>query len=249
MSGGGGASLELQAVCKSYGAVRVADAITLQVPAGEALGVLGPNGAGKSTLFNLIGGAAAPDSGSIRLDGQRLDRLSPEARCRRGVARSFQIPRPFGGTTVFENLLVGAAFGAGLHDGARDAWCVEVLQLTGLLDRANVLAGSLGLLERKRLELARALAAKPRLLLLDEIAGGLTDAECRELVGCIRAVRATGVTVVWVEHVLHALLGVVDRLVVLDFGRIIADGAPRAVMADPVVRDVYLGLDSHDLAA
>ena len=235
-----GASLELQAVCKSYGAVRVADGITLQIQPGEAVGVLGPNGAGKSTLFNLIGGAVAPDSGSIRLDGQRLDRLSPEARCRRGVARSFQIPRPFGGTTVFENLLVGAAFGAGLHDGARDAWCVEVLQLTGLLDRANVLAGSLGLLERKRLELARALGARPRLLLLDEIAGG---------VACISAVRATGVTVVWVEHVLHALLGVVDRLVVLDFGRIIADGAPGAVMADPVVGDVYLGLESHDLAA
>ena len=244
-----GARLELQAVCKSYGAVQVADNISLRVDPGDAVGVLGPNGAGKSTLFNLIGGAVAPDSGSIRLDGVRLDGQSPEARCRHGIARSFQIPRPFGGTTVFENLLVGAAFGAGLRHGERDAWCVEVLQLTGLLDRANMLAGSLGLLERKRLELARALAAKPRLLLLDEIAGGLTDAECRDLVACIRAVRATGVTVIWVEHVLHALLGVVDRLVVLDFGRIIADGTPQAVMADPVVRDVYLGLETDDLAA
>jgi branched-chain amino acid transport system ATP-binding protein len=225
----------------------VADAISLTVSPGEALGVLGPNGAGKTTLFNLITGVAKVDAGEIRFADEDITRLQPHLRARRGIARSYQIPKPFVQMSVFENLLVGASFAAqGLGHRERNAHCAEVLERTGLAPKANVLAGSLNLLERKRLELARALAAKPRLLLLDEIAGGLTEGECSELVAAIQAVRASGVTIVWIEHVLHALMGVVDRVLVLNFGKVIASGAPQAVMADRAVREIYLGIEAAD---
>ena len=242
--------LELTDVSQRYGSLVVADAVTLSVAAGEALGVLGPNGAGKTTLFNLVTGVTRVDGGRIAFEGADITALKPHERARLGVARSYQIPKPFVQMTVFENLLVGASFAAqDLSPRERTAHCAEVLDRTGLAPKANALAGSLNLLERKRLELARALAAKPRLLLLDEIAGGLTEAECHELVDAIKAVRASGVTIVWIEHVLHALMGVVDRVLVLNFGKVIAEGQPKAVMADPSVREIYLGIEAADDAA
>jgi branched-chain amino acid transport system ATP-binding protein len=233
--------IELREVSKSYGALRVADAINLGVPQGEALGVIGPNGAGKSTLFGLMSGALRPDAGRIFLADRDVTRDSAETRCIAGVARSHQIPQPFEKMTVFENLLVAAAFGQQKSEREATNICGEVLELTGLLPEANLVAGSLSLLDRKRLEMARALATGPRVLLLDEIAGGLTEGECHELVESIRTVHASGVTIVWIEHIVHALLAVVSRLMVLNFGKKIAEGDPRAVMDSAEVREIYLG--------
>ena len=235
--------LELHSVSKTFGAIVVADAIDLTLASGEALGVIGPNGAGKSTLFNLITGLLRPKSGRIVLDGIDITDLSPEARCRAGIGRSFQIPQPFDHLSLFENLSVAALFGGGLSEADAVQHCGRMLALTGLEAKANRLAGSLPLLDRKRLELARALATKPRTLLLDEIAGGLTDAECHELVETIRTIHAEGVGIIWIEHVVHALLAVASRLLVINFGAKLAEGDPRAVMASPEVKRVYMGIE------
>jgi branched-chain amino acid transport system ATP-binding protein len=234
--------LELHEVSKSFGALKAADSIALWVREGEALGVIGPNGAGKSTLFGLISGALTPSGGRVVLDGRDVTRTSAHERCVAGVGRSHQIPAPFEKLTVFENLLVAACFGRGKREAEVVEPCGEILETTGLLSKANRLAGSLSLLDRKRLEMARALATDPRLLLLDEIAGGLTEGECRELVAAIRKIHAGGTTIVWIEHIVHALLAVVSRLVVLNFGRMIAQGDPREVMESAEVREIYLGL-------
>ena len=236
--------LALRSVGKSYGALRVTDAISLEVAAGETLGILGPNGAGKTTLFNLISGDVRCDQGSVHYDGRDVTALAPHLRCRGGIGRSYQVPQPFGHMTVFENLVTAACFGAG--EGERDAWRTarDVLAETGLLPHANKPAGALTLLDRKRLELARALATRPKLLLLDEIAGGLTEHEAHALVGELQRIKATGVTIVWIEHVVHALLAVADRLFVINFGQKLAEGLPRAVMADAEVRRVYMGMEA-----
>ena len=234
--------LRLDNLSKSFGSLRVTDDLSLRLGSDEALGIIGPNGAGKSTLFNLVTGSLKTDAGRVHFDGADITALAPHERCRRGIGRSYQIPHPFAKMTVFENLLVAAAFAGGKPEAACYPHCVEVLSRTGLLAKANRPAGGLTLLERKRLELARALATRPRLLLLDEIAGGLTEHECHDLVATIRAIHAAGTAIIWIEHVVQALLAVVGRLVVLDFGRLLAEGEPRRVMADPAVQDVYLGI-------
>lgn len=234
--------LELKGVSKAFGAIVVAERIDLALSSGEALGVIGPNGAGKSTLFNLITGMLRPDSGRIILDGNDITDLAPEDRCRAGIGRSFQIPLPFDHLSVFENLSVAALFGGGMGQAEAVQHCGRTLELTGLEAKANRPAGSLPLLDRKRLELARALATRPRTLLLDEIAGGLTEAECHELVETIRTIHAGGVGIIWIEHVVHALLAVVQRLVVLDFGRVVAQGVPAEVMRSSEVQTIYMGV-------
>jgi len=236
--------LALDGVSKAYGAVVVAEDQGWRLAGGEALGVIGPNGAGKTSMFNLVTGTVRPDRGRIRLAGTDITDWPAARRCRAGIARSFQVPQPFGGMTVYENALVAAVHGAGLGPGAAERVCLDVLERTGLARRANQRAGGLPLLDRKRLELARALCARPRVLLLDEIAGGLTERECALLVGTIRDIRATGVAIVWIEHVVHALLAVVDRLIVIDFGRLIAEGEPAATMARREVREIYLGIEA-----
>jgi branched-chain amino acid transport system ATP-binding protein len=234
--------LQLESVSKAFGSVKVADTLDLEVAQGAALGIIGPNGAGKSSLFNLIAGALKPDSGTIRLNGQDVTQTPARARARAGIARSYQIPQPFGSLSVFENLLV-AATSCGRHRKLDIAdLCGRVLDQTRLLALADRRAGTLTLLERKRLELARALVMAPQLLLLDEIGGGLTEAETQELISTIGAIKASGVTIIWIEHIVHALVAVVDRLVVLNFGRKIAEGDPRAVMASSEVREIYLGI-------
>ena len=236
--------IQLEGVTKRFGALVVADGLDVSLAEGEALGVLGPNGAGKSTMFNMITGDLRPDAGRIRFDGRDITGLKPHVRCRMGIGRSYQIPHPFAKMTVFENLLVGAAFGTGAAEHELHDHCGHVLERTGLLPKANVPAGRLTLLERKRLELARALATRPRALLLDEIAGGLTEGECHELVDAITAVRAEGVSIIWIEHVVHALLSVVDRLIVINFGAKIAEGDPHEVMNSAEVRQIYMGLEA-----
>ena len=237
------ALLELDQVTKSFGKVVVADGLSLTIAHGETVGMVGPNGAGKTSLFGLISGDLAPSSGEIRLDGVSVSRLDAAARCRLGIGRTYQVPRPFGGMTVFENVLVAAAQGGRLRGHASHRRVLGVLDRTGLLPEANTPAGRLGLLQRKRLELARALASGPRLLLLDEVAGGLTDAEVAELVGIVAGVRAEGVGVLWIEHVVRALTSAVDRLICLASGRFIGDGRPREVLASPEVREVFLGTE------
>jgi branched-chain amino acid transport system ATP-binding protein len=234
--------LELTHLSKSFGSLRAIDALDLEVPAGQALGIIGPNGAGKSTLFNLITGMLKPDDGTILFEGRDITRVPPHRRCRSGIGRSFQIPHPFENLTVFENMLVAATHGQDRRERDVAVVCAQLLERTGLLRIANCRAGALNLLERKRLELARALATGPRLLLLDEIAGGLTEAECAELVTLIREIRVHGVTIIWIEHVVHALLAVADRLAVLNFGRKVTVGEPRAVMASSEVREIYMGI-------
>ena len=235
--------LELQNVSKSFGALRVTDDVSFAVAEGEALGIIGPNGAGKSTLFNLIAGNVPPDAGAVRFAGSDVTSEPPMRRCLRGIGRTFQIPQPFEKLTAFENLLVAAAFGSQKREAEVAERCAEILVEAGLAGRANQPAGALGLLQRKRLELARALATDPKLLLLDEIAGGLTDAECHSLVETIRGVCKRGVSIIWIEHVLHALNAVVDRLLVLNFGRVVGVGKPDEIMASREVREIYLGIE------
>lgn len=238
--------LSLEKIDKRFGAIVIADRFDLSLGAGEALGIIGPNGAGKTTLFGIVSGAVPPDAGRVLLAGEDITSLPPEARCRRGIARSFQIPQPFTGMTVFENLVVAAAFGRGRRE--RDVYqdCAVVLERCGLADTANRLAGSLTLLDRKRLELARALAVSPRVLLLDEVAGGLTEHECASLVELIKSIRAGGVSVIWIEHIVHALAAVADRIAVLHGGAIIAEGPPKAVVADARVREIYMGIPADE---
>jgi branched-chain amino acid transport system ATP-binding protein len=233
--------LELAGVSKSYGQLKVIDDLSVHLEAGEALGVVGPNGAGKTTMLHLATGQLRPDAGRIAFDGRDVTGLPARARCRLGLARTYQIPRPFSGMTVYENVLVGATFGRREPTPSLRGTCLEALARAGLEGRANRLAGSLSLLDRKRLELARALATGPRVLLLDEIAGGLTEPEIGALVETVDGLRTAGMSIVWIEHIVHALLSVVDRMVAIDFGRKLIEGEPRAVIASAEVRDVYLG--------
>jgi branched-chain amino acid transport system ATP-binding protein len=235
--------LELEGVSKAFGELVVIADLDLVVGEGEAVGVVGPNGAGKTTMLNLTAGSMAPDSGRVLFRGEDVTRYKPHRHCRAGIARTFQVPRPFRGMTVYENVLVAATYGAGTSGAQRDALAAQTLERTRLTARANALAGSLTLLQRKQLELARAWATRPDVLLLDEIGGGLTEAELDDLVATIGDLRATGVAIVWIEHIVHALLSVVDRLVAIAGGRKLLDGDPREVMASAELRDVYLGED------
>jgi branched-chain amino acid transport system ATP-binding protein len=237
--------LELHDVSKSFGSLRVIDDLSLAVEPGEALGVVGPNGAGKTTMMNLIVGSLPADRGRIVFEGQDVTARPPHARCRAGMGRTHQIPMPFEHLTVFENVLVGARFGRPGADGDHHEIAYEQLERTGLAPKANVLAGSLTLLERKRLELARALATAPRVLLLDEVAGGLTEAEVALLIDSLRDIRAEGIALVWIEHIVSALLSVVDRLLAMDFGRKLIEGEPQAVMASREVQAIYLGVEEE----
>ncbi len=234
--------LALEKISKRFGAVVVADGIDLALNEGEALGIIGPNGAGKTTLFGMATGTVTPDSGRVLFSGDDITKLAPERRCRLGLARSFQIPQPFSGMTVFENVVVAAAFGANEREKAVYGRCADLLDRCGLIDKANKRAGGLTLLDRKRLELARALATEPRVLLLDEVAGGLTEHECGTLVQLIKDVRAGGISIIWIEHIVHALLATVDRLAVLHSGKIIAQGDPRTVINSPQVAEIYMGI-------
>ena len=226
---------------KQFGALAALDGVDFAVSAGEAVGIVGPNGAGKTTLLNVLAGTLAPSSGRVTFREHDVTSAGASRRSRLGIARAHQVPRPFGGMTVFENCFVGATMGGGLRRRLAYDRCLEVLELCGLAELGNRRAETLGLLGRKRLELARALATNPVVLLLDEIGAGLTDAEAAELVAMIKELRGAGIAIVWIEHIVHVLVQVVERLVCMDTGRVIADGEPAAVMRDARVVDAYLG--------
>jgi branched-chain amino acid transport system ATP-binding protein len=233
--------LVAQGLHKRFGALVVLDGVNLSIGEGEALGIVGPNGAGKTTLLSVLAGAQAPDAGSIRFKNDDVTTLGAPARCRRGLARTHQIPRPFSGMTVFENVYVAASQAGGASGTDAYEIATDALSQCGMLKLANRPAETLGLLARKRLELARALATRPSLLLLDEIGGGLTNAESEELVDTIRELRRRGISIVWIEHIVQVLIQVAERLICMDAGKIIADGKPDAVLSDAGVVAAYLG--------
>jgi branched-chain amino acid transport system ATP-binding protein len=240
--------LRIAGVSKRFGANRVIRGLSLDIGHGSLLGVIGPNGAGKTTLFGLVSGFVRVCEGRIFFEGREITDLPAYERCRLGIARTFQVPRPFAGLSAFENVLAAARFGSGTKGANAAERAIESLERAGLLERSNLPAAALTLLERKQLELARALATGPRLLLLDEVAGGLGDAEVHRMVDLVRELNRAGIAIVWIEHLVHALAAVVERLVVLSFGERIADGAPRAVLTDPLVRSVYLGIEIDEPA-
>ena len=234
--------LEVERVSKAFGGVRAVHDVSFTLEEGELLGIMGPNGSGKTTLFNLITGALRPDAGRIRLRGEEVGGLAPHRVCARGIARTFQLVRPFARLTALENVLVGRLYGRAR--GTRPAALAEaerLLALVGLVDKARLPASRLTLIDKKRLELARALATSPHLLLLDEFMAGLNPAETATAMALIRALQAGGVTVLMVEHIVWALMDLSRRIIVLSAGEKIAEGPPDAVAADPAVVDVYLG--------
>ncbi len=233
--------LVVSELCKSFGALRVADRISFVVRQGEILGIIGPNGAGKTTLFGLLAGNISADSGNIEFDGADVTRSPAHDRARGGLARTYQIPRPFTHMTVFDNLLVAARFGGNMDEAEAATWVERVIAALGLRAERNTLAGRLPLLMRKRHELARALAMRPKLILVDEVAAGLTDAEVVQFITLIRGIRNSGITVVWIEHVMKTMLTATDRLIVLDAGRLLVSGPPQEVINTSEVRRVYLG--------
>src|ERR1700738_5333183 len=233
--------LERDPLTKRSGRVVVAEDLSFAVGPGDTVGIVGPNGAGKTSLFGLISGDLSPGAGEIRFAGRTVTKLDAAARCRLGIGRTYQVPRPFTDMTVFENVLVAAQQGAGLRRRASYASAIGALERAGMTSEANLPAARRGRLQRKRLELARALASQPKLLLLDEVAGGLTDPEVAQLVEIVRGVNAEGITVIWIEHVVRALTPVVARLICLAGGKFVGDGDPAQGLADPAVREVFLG--------
>ena len=233
--------LETEGLCKSFGGIKVIDDLNVKLNEGEALGIVGPNGAGKTTLFNLITGVYRPDEGRVTFMDKDITHLKREAICRAGIGRTYQIPKPFGDMSVFENVLVCAAYARGMSERASYERCVETLHITHLDDKANTRAGALPLLDRKRLELARALAGDPKVLLLDEIAGGLTENEVEMVITTVKNLLAHGISIIWIEHIVRALLAVVDRIVAISFGRNLIEGDPNEVMCSEEVQACYMG--------
>lgn len=233
--------LSVRGLSKSFGAIHVATDVAFDVAEGEILGIIGPNGAGKTTLFGMLSGHVEPSSGTVHFRGEDITPLPPHDRARRGIARTYQIPRPFGQMSVFDNLRVAATFAGGLQGAEATEWIERTLAATGLTRYASTLAGRLPLLVRKRHELARALAMRPRLLLIDEVAAGLTEQEVGEFIELVRRIRNMGTTIVWIEHVIRTMLTATDRLMALAGGQVLAVGIPHEVIQLPEVKRVYLG--------
>jgi branched-chain amino acid transport system ATP-binding protein len=242
--------LSVRGLTKRFGGLTALYDVSFDVSAGEIFGVIGPNGAGKTTLFSCLVGAQPPTSGEIRFRGGRVNGLPAHAVVRRGLARTHQIVRPFRDMTVEENVSIGAHFGAGRRRGAEARRRVaDVLERTGLAARAGVLAATLPIGDLKRLEIARALAAEPACLCLDEVMGGLNPSEIVAAMSLVRSIRDAGVTVLMIEHHVHAVAGVTDRILVLNFGEKIAEGPPREVLSDPAVVAAYVGADDEEAAS
>lgn len=239
--------LKIDHVVKRYGRKPAVSGVSFTVTPGECLGIIGPNGAGKTTLLNLLDATAFPDAGEIRLDDRDISALPQFRRSRLGIGRAYQIPRSFVGMSVYENVLTGVLHGPHLRGEAARANTLEILHAVGLEDKRERLAGGLPLLDRKRLELAKAMSVGHRLLLLDEIAGGLTDHEVQALIDIVKRLKRDRM-VIWIEHIAHALMAAADRIMVLHFGEKLADGSPSEVMGSALVQEIYLGIDADAVA-
>jgi branched-chain amino acid transport system ATP-binding protein len=239
--------LKFDHVDAGYGSVKILHDLSFSVEEGQVLGVIGPNGCGKSTMFNALIGLIIPTAGTISFDGHDITKLSPHKRAGMGIGRTYQVPRPFEKLSVFENVLVAAVHGAGHSEknGARIAH--HALDVTGLLEKESVIAGELTLLDRKRLEIARALGTEPKLVLLDEVAAGLIDAEIQDVMKLVADLRAMKLTVIWVEHVIETMVGSTDVLMCMSDGHEIIIGEPVPVMNSKEVEEVYLGTEEEDL--
>ena len=238
-----GAILEISDLYVGYGKFKVLHSLSFEVEEGQVLGVIGPNGAGKTTLMNAISGLILPYQGSIVFNGANITKLSCDKRCRLGLGRTYQIPRPFDRLTVFENVLVAASYGTGKSERAATPHSMEVLSTTGLFEKCGVMAGQLTLLDRKRLEVARALATQPTLLLLDEVAAGLTDAEVHEVMKLVDSLKNMGITIIWIEHVIRTMVESTDKILCLATGTKLIYGDPKEVMDSKEVEEVYLGVE------
>lgn len=234
--------LQVMGVSKTFGGLQALDAVTFDLPEGEILGLIGPNGAGKTTLFNVINGVFPPSSGKVIFKGEDITGLKPYQLARRGLARTHQIVKPLSDLSVMENVMVGACFGREDHKLVEAKQiAAEVLSFVGLEDRADQLAGSLNVAQKKRLELARALASHPFLLLLDEVLAGLNPSEITTMIESVHKIRAQGVTILMIEHVMHAIMNISDRILVLDYGQLIAEGKPDEIAQNQKVIEAYLG--------
>ena len=238
-----GTILNVENLHVAYGKFKVLHELSFDVDEGQVLGVIGPNGAGKTTLMNALSGLVIPYEGNIVFDGGDITKKTSYVRCRLGLGRTYQVPRPFEGLTVFENVLVGAAYGTGGRERAKIAQTAGVLKSTSLYEKADVVAGRLTLLDRKRLEIARALATEPKLLLLDEVAAGLTDAEVHEVMDLVEYLKGTGITIIWIEHVIKTMAESTDKLLCLATGTRLIYGDPDYVMGSKEVEEVYLGVE------
>jgi branched-chain amino acid transport system ATP-binding protein len=235
--------LKVENLHVGYGKFKVLHTLSFEVEEGQVLGVIGPNGAGKTTLMNALCGLVIPYDGKVTFYEHDITKLSSDKRCRLGIGRTYQVPRPFEGMTVFENVLVGAAYGTGKSERAVAPFALEVLETTGLYGKRDVIAGHLTLLDRKRLEIARALATRPTLLLLDEVAAGLTDAEVNQVMDLVDDLKKTGITIIWIEHVIKTMVESTDKILCLATGTRLIYGDPLDVMNSKEVEEVYLGVE------
>lgn len=238
-----GEIITVENITVAFGKLKVIDTLSMEVQQGEVLGVIGPNGAGKTTLMNTLSGLIRPQGGRIIYQGIEITGVSPAQRCQKGIGRTYQVPRPFENLTVYENVLVGGVHGAGLSERKAREKCREVLSFTGIMEKKGILAGKLTLMDRKRLEVARALATDPKVLLLDEVAAGLTEVEVKEVMQIVENVKNMGVTIIWIEHIIKTMLEATDRLLCLAAGKNLMCGVPKEVMASKLVEVVYLGVE------
>lgn len=233
--------LNVTNLTKSFGEVTAVNDLSFSMTEGEILGMMGPNGAGKTSVFNLLSGVFLPDKGKVEFRGQDITKFSASKRCKHGIGRTYQIPQPFSKLTVYENLLVSAVHGGRISETRARDRIKEILAIVGLFEQRNQLSGGLPLLDRKALELGRAMATEPKLILLDEVAGGLTEAETEKVLGIVREINNRGVSIIWIEHILMTMAKGVDRLLVITQGSYLTSGAPEEVMNSDLVMESYLG--------
>lgn len=229
----------------SFGSHEVLKSVNFTLYENECLGIIGPNGAGKTVLLNILSGILTPTKGTVTFQGQDISKQKITERCRGGFGRTFQVPRPFEKMTVLENIMLGGVFGAGLSENEAKKEAVEIAEFIGLQDRLSWFAGKLGLLERKRLEIGRALSTKPKILLLDEVGGGLTESEVGSIIDLVKKVKANGLSIIWIEHIIRTMLEGTDRTLLVANGVDVICGKPQEVMTSREVREVYMGVEEE----
>ena len=233
-------------ITAGYGKISILNGLSFEVKKGEVFGIIGPNGSGKTTMFNALLGLIKPTSGKIVFDGEDITKLSANKRCIKGLGRTFQIPRPFENMSVYENVLVAEVHGANRPEPVGRSDALEILKMTGLYDKREKRSGELTLLDRKRLEVARAIGTAPKLLLLDEVAAGLTDAEVKDIMKLVASLKEAGYTIIWIEHIIETMVNATDRLMCMSEGKNVVCGIPKEVISSKIVEELYLGAEEDE---